>query len=247
MEKVEVLNGNLKKPLAGAYFKVYKTKENALNQQSEVCQIGPTKADGTAVSEKFHRTQETYYVRESQAPSGYVLSNAIREVKTEVDKIAQTEAFENEKATTNVQILKTAKDGRTPLKGAQFRLYATPECITSILTLPLTGDDGRATSEEFQITQEWYYLKESKAPEGYTLSTTVIPIKPQNGATLTVGPIRDGSITDEMIELHIIKKDKDDPNKTLAGAVYGIYLTDACKAGTEVGSIGPTGNDASAH
>ena len=246
VEKVEVLNGNLKKPLAGAYFKVYKTKENALNQQSEVCQIGPTKADGTAVSEKFHRTQETYYVRESQAPSGYVLSNAIREVKTEVDKIAQTEAFENEKATTNVQILKTAKDGRTPLKGAQFRLYATPECITPILTLPLTGDDGRATSEEFQITQEWYYLKESKAPEGYTLSTTVIPIKPQNGATLTVGPIRDGSITDEMIELHIIKKDKDDPNKTLAGAVYGIYLTDACKAGTEVGSIGPTGNDGKA-
>ena len=246
VKKVEVLNGNLKKPLAGAYFKVYKTKEDARNQQNEVCQIGPTKADGTAVSEKFHRTQEAYYVRESQAPTGYVLSGDIREVNTEVDKIAQTGEFKNERATTSIQILKTAKDGTTPLKGAQFRLYATPECITPILTLPLTGDDGRATSEEFQITQEWYYLKESKAPEGYTLSTTVIPIKPQNGATLTVGPIRDGSITDEMIELHIIKKDKDDPNKTLAGAIYGIYLTDACEAGTEVGSIGPTGDDGKA-
>lgn len=62
-----------------------------------------------------------------------------------------------------------------PLKGAEFRLYATPECITPILTLPLTGDDGKATSTEFQITQEWYYLKESIAPPGYELSTTVIP------------------------------------------------------------------------
>ena len=186
VEKVEVLNDNLKKPLAGAYFKVYKTKEDALNQQNEVCQIGPTKADGTAVSEKFHRTKEAYYVRESQAPTGYVLSGDIREVNTEVDKIAQTGEFKNERATTSIQILKTAKDGTTPLKGAQFRLYATPECIKPILTLPLTGDVGRATSEEFQITQEWYYLKESIAPPGYELSTTVIPVKPTNGATLTV-------------------------------------------------------------
>ena len=245
VKKVEVLNGNLKKPLAGAYFKVYKTRENALNQQNEVCQIGPTKADGTAVSEKFHRTQEVYYVRESQAPTGYVLSGDIREVNTEVDKIAQTGEFKNERATTSIQILKTAKDGTTPLKGAQFGLYATPECIKPILTLPLTGDVGRATSEEFQITQEWYYLKESIAPPGYELSTTVIPVKPTNGATLTVGPIRNGQ-EEDMTEIHIIKKDKDKTDKLLAGAVYGIYLTDACKAGTEVGSIGPTGDNGKA-
>ena len=245
VEKVEVINGNLKKPLAGAYFKVYKTRKDALNQQNEICQIGPTKADGTAVSEKFHRTREVYYVRESQAPTGYVLSGVIREVKTEVDKIAQAEAIENERATTSIQILKTAEDGIKPLKGAQFRLYATPECITPILTLPLTGDDGRATSTEFPITQEWYYLKESVAPSGYELSTTVIPVKPKNGATLTVGPIRNGQ-EEDMTEIHIIKKDKDKTDKLLAGAVYGIYLTDACKAGTEVGSIGPTGNDGKA-
>ena len=53
----------------------------------------------------------------------------------------------------------------------------------------MTGDDGKATSTEFQITQEWYYLKESIAPPGYELSTTVIPVKPKNGATLTVGPV----------------------------------------------------------
>ena len=245
VEKVEVINDNLKKPLAGAYFKVYKTWKDALNQQNEICQIGPTKANGTAVSEKFHRTKEAYYVRESQAPTGYVLSGVIREVKTEVDKIAQAEAIENERATTSIQILKTAEDGTTPLKGAQFRLYATPECTTPILILPRTGDDGRATSTEFQITQEWYYLKESIAPLGYELSTTVIPVKPTNGAMLTVGPIRNGQ-EEDMTEIHIIKKDKDKTDKLLAGAVYGIYLTDACKAGTEVGSIGPTGNDGKA-
>lgn len=50
----------------------------------------------------------------------------------------------------------------------------------------------RLLSADFQITQEWYYLKEVKAPEGYTLSRTVIPVKPQNGATVTVEPIRNG-------------------------------------------------------
>ena len=245
VKKVETINGNLTKPLAGAYFKVYETMKDAQDQQNEICQIGPTKANGTAVSEKFHRTREVYYVRESQAPTGYVLSGVIREVQTEVDKIAQAEAIENERATTSIQILKTEEDGTTPLKGAEFRLYATPECITPILTLPLTGDDGKATSTEFQITQEWYYLKESIAPPGYELSTTVIPVKPKNGATLTVGPIRNGQ-DEDMTEIHIIKKDKDKTDKLLAGAVYGIYLTDACKAGTEVGSIGPTGDNGKA-
>ena len=242
VKKVETINGNLTKPLAGAYFKVYETMKDAQDQQNEICQIGPTKANGTAVSEKFHRTREVYYVRESQAPTGYVLSGVIREVKTEVDKIAQAEAIENERATTSIQILKTEEDGTTPLKGAQFRLYATPECITPILTLPLTGDDGKATSTEFQITQEWYYLKESIAPPGYELSTTVIPVKPKNGATLTVGPIRNGQ-EEDMTEIHIIKKDKNDLEKMLSGAIYGIYPTPDCKSGTELGMIGPTGEN----
>ena len=34
---------------------------------------------------------------------GYVLSGDIREVNTEVDKIAQTEEFKNERATTSIQ------------------------------------------------------------------------------------------------------------------------------------------------
>ena len=73
----------------------------------------------------------------------------------------------------------------------------------------------------------------------------MIPVKPTNGATLTVGPIRNGQ-DEDMTEIHIIKKDKDKTDKLLAGAIYGIYLTNACEAGTEVGSIGPTGNDGKA-
>ena len=79
---------------------------------------------------------------------------------------------------------------------------------------------------EFQITQEWYYLKESIAPPGYELSTTVIPVKPKNGATLTVGPIRNGQ-EEDMTEIHIIKKDKDDPDKTV-GRCNIWNLSDRC-------------------
>ncbi len=242
VKKVETINDNLTKPLAGAYFKVYKTREDAQKQQNEICQIGPTKADGTAVSEKFHRTREVYYVRESQAPTGYVLSGVIREVQTEVDKIAQAEAIENKRATTNIQIVKTDQNGEKPLAGAIFRLYTTPECTTPVLTLPATNGDGIARSDNFQITQEWYYLKEVKAPEGYALSTTVIPVKPQSGATLTIDPVRNGKDGD-MTEIHIIKKDEDDLEKVLSGAIYGIYPTSDCKSGTVLGMIGPTGKD----
>ena len=76
------------------------------------------------------------------------------------------------------------------------------------------------------------------APAGYEVSTTVIPVKPENGATLTVGPILNGK-ADDMAEIHILKKEAGS-DKVLAGAVYGIYPSKDCIAGTEIGMIGPT-------
>jgi len=233
-------------PLAGAYFKVYKTMADAQKQQNEVCEIGPTGADGIAVSKKFHRMQdEVYYIRESKAPEGYVISDEIKEVTTEAEQISNPVLFTDEKAKTQIQIRKTAANGTTPLKGAVFELYETAECTGEpLLTLPATGTDGIATSASFQITQEWYYLKEKTAPTGYEVSTTVIPVKPENGATLTVGPILNGTAGD-MAEIHILKKEAGS-DKVLAGAVYGIYPSRDCKAGTEIGMIGPTNTDGKA-
>lgn len=226
--------------LAGAYFKVYKTMADAQKQQNEVCEIGPTGADGIAVSKKFHRMQdEVYYIRESKAPEGYVISDEIKEVTTEAEQISNPVLFTDEKAKTKIQIRKTAANGITPLQGAVFELYETAECTGKpLLTLPATGTNGIATSDSFQITQEWYYLKEKTAPAGYEVSTTVIPVKPENGATLTVGPILNGK-ADDMAEIHILKKEAGS-DKVLAGAVYGIYPSKDCIAGTEIGMIGPT-------
>lgn len=226
--------------LAGAYFKVYKTMADAQKQQNEVCEIGPTGADGIAVSKKFHRMQdEVYYIRESKAPEGYVISDEIKEVTTEAEQISNPVLFTDEKAKTKIQIRKTAANGITLLQGAVFELYETAECTGKpLLTLPATGTNGIATSDSFQITQEWYYLKEKTAPAGYEVSTTVIPVKPENGATLTVGPILNGK-ADDMAEIHILKKEAGS-DKVLAGAVYGIYPSKDCIAGTEIGMIGPT-------
>lgn len=237
VNKTDADNGD---PLAGAYFKVYKTRGDAESQQNEVCEIGPTGADGIAVSKKFHRTQnEVYYIRESKAPEGYVISDEIKEVTTEAEQISNPVLFTDAKAKTNIQIRKTAVDGTTPLEGAVFELYETAECTGKpLLTLPATGTNGIATSDSFQITQEWYYLKEKTAPAGYEVSTTIIPVKPENGATLTVGPILNGK-ADDMAEIHILKKEAGS-DKVLAGAVYGIYPSKDCIAGTEIGMIGPT-------
>ena len=42
-----------------------------------------------------------------------------------------------------------------------------------------------------------------------------------------------------MAEIHILKKEAGS-DKVLAGAVYGIYPSKDCIAGTEIGMIGPT-------
>ena len=240
VKKVEKINGNLSEPLAGAYFKVYKRKEDAQKQQNAVCDIGPTGADGIAKSEEFHRTQETpYYVRESQAPAGYILSSDIYEVETTVGGVSETDEIVNDPKITDVQILKTTKDGKTPLAGALFALYESPDSRTPVTVFPLTGENGIAHSDPVNITQEWYYLKELRAPKGYERIETAIPVRLENGETTYVGPLKNGS---DMDEIHILKlEDKD--FTPLAGAIYGIYENEDCEEGTEIGSIGPTADD----
>ena len=60
-------------------------------------------------------------------------------------------------------------------------------------------------------------------------------VKPENGATLTVRSILNGK-ADDMAEIHILKKEAGS-DKVLAGAVYGIYPSKDCIAGTEIGMI----------
>ncbi len=61
------------------------------------------------------------------------------------------------------------------LAGAYFQLYSDPECTESIGEEQTTGEDGLAYFSG--LAAGTYYLKETKAPEGYVCSTEVLEIE----------------------------------------------------------------------
>ena len=61
------------------------------------------------------------------------------------------------------------------LAGAHFQLYSNPECTEPIGGEQITGEDGLAYFSG--LAAGTYYLKETKAPEGYVCSTEVLEIE----------------------------------------------------------------------
>ena len=89
-----------------------------------------------------------------------------------------------------VKVDKYSKDkkahGDASLEGAEFQLYADASCTQKATVY---GEDGRAKTAGIYIVKNGalttdylrsgstYYLKETKAPAGYTLSNDILPIK----------------------------------------------------------------------
>lgn len=55
------------KPLKGAVFQLYEDAQC----QKPVAKVGPTDEKGEATIQKFHPTQNTYYLKEITVPTGY--------------------------------------------------------------------------------------------------------------------------------------------------------------------------------
>lgn len=88
--------------------------------------------------------------------------------------------------TFGAQIFKTQANGNTPLAGAVFTVY-TDEAATTALTVDgkavtaTSGDDGygkfKAAGKDYQFDADLtYYVKETKAPTGYNISTEVFTL-----------------------------------------------------------------------
>ena len=95
-----------------------------------------------------------------------------------------TPSMQNERVKTDVTLLKVDSDTNDPLAGAKFALYAddgdgkfnaTKDLTsTQIVTEQETDSDGKALYP--QLTVGTYYLKETYAPAGYQLSTSIYRI-----------------------------------------------------------------------
>ena len=75
-------------------------------------------------------------------------------------------------------------DNSKLLSGAEFALYDSADCTGDPVATATTGSDGTATIG--RLVPETYYLKETKAPEGYVLNGTVYPVTVVAGQDIVV-------------------------------------------------------------
>lgn len=179
--ELEKTDGESGFPLAGAVYGIFLEP----GCENLVGEIGPTAEDGKAVSEKFPPSQEIYYVREIQAPVGYLPDPQVYEVEV---KPGQKTVLHPEDVVGKGSVVVSKVDsesgkyepqGDASLIGAIYGLYAREDIVhpdgrTGILyaagSVIGQGSFGESGSLKFEdLFPGKYYLKEIQAPEGYLL------------------------------------------------------------------------------
>lgn len=153
-----------------------------------------TDENGEAISKKLPCVNEEYFVREKETKESYVLSNEIKRVVLEEDKITNL-TFENEKIKGYIKVIKTSLDDNpitgnvagTPIPNITFNVYDSERNIVDVLTTDL---EGMATSDLLVYGQ--YIIKEESEGKYWQLNTNeyIVDIK-ENLETVEV------SITNE--------------------------------------------------
>ncbi len=141
----------------------------------------------------------TYYVKEISSPAGYKVSdevitaviendgnnNATVTYTSSIDGVLTGATFApvvNEKATGSLKITKQDEDDATLLAGATFSIYKDANCTDRVGTA--TTVNGVLTFSGLELGRTYYY-RETVAPTGYVLDTTIREITIGNGTEVT--------------------------------------------------------------
>ena len=201
------------KPLKGVTFRITKPDGALIGEYT-------TDANGEIFVEL---EPQTVVVRETRVPSGYKLDSTPRTVEIKPNETTVLE-FENDRL-GSIVIHKIDADTDRGLYGAVFLLM--DEDYHTIAQL-VTDRDGYAELDE-DIPDGVYYLREIKAPDGYTLDDRIKRIIVKNGSTEEI--LWENSKTQGQIQ--IIKKSADynpitgkPAGSRLEGAIFEITRAD---------------------
>lgn len=163
----------------------------------------------------------TYYLREVTAPAGYYLNDTVYTVTIDsVNKNVTQNVLDQAKKA--VQLIKTDKDNAgKKLAGAKFRLVKVLDDNTEITIEEKTTDtNGRILYSGLEYGK--YKLIETEAPQGYQLPagavTDIFELKSE-----TVNPLVFNLTNESKKSLKVVKEDKEDAAKKLAGAVFKLF------------------------
>ena len=158
LEKVDVDNPELL--LEGAKYGIYSDSECTV-------QIGEIVTGESGKSEPVEVPEGVCFLKELEAPEGYQISKDILEVKILVERTVTITASDSmEVPTVDMLILKQNVKGEM-LSDAEFTLYEDAACTVEVAT-GSTNEKGELIFSEL-LEGNTYYLKETKAPEGYFL------------------------------------------------------------------------------
>ena len=226
------IDGDTKKPLAGAEFNLYKINNNKAELVKTIVSnnagVITSKVDGVG----------TYVLEEVKAPTGYVKPTYKEKFEvTESNDVVELGNIEN---TKEVVVKKEysftatkvdANDKTKVLPGAEFKLYKVIDKKEVFVKDLISGNDGTVSSNLDEAGT--YVLEEVKAPEGYE--------KPEFKKTFEVtddknvvnlGKIENNVKEKEKVEYSFTatKVDSLDKNTVLAGAEFKLYKVTNGKA-----------------
>lgn len=222
--------------LPGAAFGLYKDA-----QCTDLVGKATTDVDGKA---EFTGLElgKTYYYREEKAPTGYVLDSSIKDVTigngTETAIETKKITVEDEKQNGSLRV-KKVDDGvpANPIKGIKFKLkdsssvYVQKNGTDYTVT---TDENGEAIFENLPYGS--YTLEEvsGSVPTKYTPSAG-ITVKIDSNTTKAVTVVN----AVKRFKLQVVKVDKTDTAKKLAGATFTLYSKDGVRlAEKETGADG---------
>lgn len=162
--------------LAGAEYTIYRDascQDAAATLTTDASGYG--KSDPLPVAD--------YYVKETKAPSGYQLDKTVYPVTMEFSgSLVYSVKAKEEVIKKPIEIQKYDADtgAKAPISqaasfaGAEYTIYQDAACKQALETLK-TDETGYGKSRPLPIST--YYVKETKAPEGYLIDETVYEIQ----------------------------------------------------------------------
>lgn len=180
-------------PLAGAVFGVFCSKKEAKSASWETrntaAALLTTGTDGKAVSGKL--TAGSYFIKELKAPDGYLLDDTIYEncAVGKGESVTEVTAKPNRPVSGKISLKKVDAETNAALNGAVYTVYRDAACTKEAARIEVVRGAGEAN-----VPWGIYWVRETKAPEGYCLDPTVY------------GPYQTGG-TDKEVVLPVIREE----------------------------------------